>query len=73
MPMPRPWDIIVRIETDINKLKIQRKDLCDVAGVKPEMYSYMKRRAKLGYPLPEDCLRRIKEAIVKLKLRKAGV
>lgn len=38
-----------------------------MAKIKPEMYSYVLKRGRLGFDLPEDCVEKIQNALKKLQ------
>lgn len=57
-------DIVIELEAQRMHKNIATKQvLCKLAGIRPEMYSYMLRRAKQGHPLPADCLSKVRAAL----------
>lgn len=62
-----PIDQIIEIENRRIRLGVQKQELSAVAEIKPEMYSYLMRRGRQGFELPEDCRRRILHALDKLE------
>lgn len=45
---------------------LKKQELCKLAGIKPEMYSYVLKRGRLGLNLPTDCVDKILGAITHL-------
>lgn len=65
-----PINAVIQIETDRLRLGIKKKELCKRAGIKPEMYSYLLKRGKLGFDLPVECVGKVKDALRDMKQRK---
>lgn len=64
----QPIDIVIGIESQRVRLGIPtRQALAKLAGIKPEMYSYLLRRGREGGPLPVDCLSKVQRALQKKK------
>ncbi len=67
----RPQDIVIALEVQRVQLGIRKKqDLCERAGVRPEMYSYMLRRGRDGHELPADCLKQVQKALAQIQKEK---
>lgn len=69
---PRPIDTVIEIESARIELGIKKKDLCKIARIKPEMFSYVLRRGREGKELPEACLAKIRKALNHIKEKKTA-
>lgn len=60
-------DIVCQIEETRIRLGLKKKQICRTAKIKPEMYSYVLKRGRLGFELPEDCVEKIQNALKTLQ------
>lgn len=67
----KPMDIIIEIENARMRAGYKKKDLCDLAGINPEMYSYLMACGRDNKELPELCLAKVREALRKLEKKHA--
>lgn len=49
------------------RLGVTKKALCSEARIKPEMFSYVLKRARLGLSLPDECVAKIWRALQKME------
>lgn len=68
---PGPLDTVVELEQRRIRLGKKKQEICEVAGIKPEMMSYMLRRGRQGFDLPADCVAAVRRALTKLETRAA--
>lgn len=66
-----PMDTVIAIEAARMRLGIKKQDLCKVAKIKVEMFSYVLRRGREGKALPVNCVNKILRAISKLEKKNA--
>jgi len=66
-PVTSAMQRVVEIETQRIRFRLNKKQLCKAAKIKQEMYSYLQRRARLGYELPEDCTNKIMNALKRME------
>src|SRR5258706_15814914 len=62
---------IVELEERRIRLGKKKQDICKVAGIKPEMMSYMLRRGRQGHELPDMCVAAVRRALTKLERQAA--
>ena len=61
-----PIDHVILIENIRLRLGVKKNEVCQVAGINPEMYSYVLKRGKHGRSLPEDCVQKITDALERI-------
>lgn len=64
---PTPLDVVIGVENARMRLCVKKNVLCKAARIKPEMYSYVLKRGRLGMSLPADCMEKIWKALEKLE------
>lgn len=64
-------NVVIDIESRLLKLGVKKKVLCTMARIKPEMLSYVFKRARNGQSLPEECLGKIHSALERMEQRAA--
>ena len=67
-----PMQQVLEIEAARMRHNKKKYQLCKLAGIKAEMYSYLLRRGQMGHELPADCLSRVLKAIKRLDDNKAS-
>lgn len=57
------------MEIEIQRIRagIKKKELAKLAGIIPEMYSYLLRRGRNGNDLPTNCLEKVQKALAQVK------
>lgn len=63
-------DRVIALENRRMRLGLNKTQLCEAAGIKKEMYSYILKRARLQRSLPEECMAKVKAALDRLSKRK---
>jgi hypothetical protein len=66
-----PMDVVIEIETLRVRLGIKKQDLSAAAHIKPEMYSYILRRARDGESLPEVRIKALRRALRRFEKKSA--
>jgi hypothetical protein len=64
-------DRVIEMENRRMRLGVTKKQLCALAGIKAEMFSYVLARARNGKSLPEECMGKIDNALVRLESKSA--